>query len=318
MYIDKNFENHSKEIIEIAYQSYSKEIDTHPVVLLKPYEDYQIILEQELKNINGLVCGEDEKCLGYLLYNKWEENGETYCSIPEWGYGAIEEKREKIISRLFQALADELVGEKTVHFSMNVYAHDTKIQRLFSFLEFGTQAEVGICRLEGMGSKDDVHIREISKKELASRWDEIWSLLEQLINHLKRSPVFYGGEEFTEEVYREFFADAGTRVYIAEKDGKVIGLIEANVDTISQVFSDGEAANVGEVYVLPEYRGTAVAQELLGYACKDLAKDGYRYAWVEHGTANPNARYFWNKYFTTYRYEMIRTVYRKSPNKEDK
>ena len=308
MYIDKNFENHSKEIIEIAYQSYSKEIDTHPVVLLKPYEDYQIILEQDLKNINGLVCVEDDKCLGCLLYNKWEENGETYCSIPEWGYGAIEEKREKIISRLFQALADELVGEKTVHFSMNVYAHDIEIQRLFSFLEFGTQAEVGICRLEGMGSKDDVHIREISKKELASRWDEIWSLLEQLINHLKKSPVFYGGEEFTEEVYCEFFADAGTRVYIAEKDGKMIGLIEANGDTILQVFSDGEAANVGEVFVLPEYRGISVAQELLSYACDDLAKYGYQYAWVEHGTANPNARYFWNKYFATYRYEMIRTI----------
>lgn len=308
MYIDKNIQNHSEAIATLAYESYKNEIETHANVFLKTYEDYCDFMKQELSTINGLMCVEDEKCLGYLLYNKWEENGETYCSIPEWGYGAIEEKREKIISRLFQALADELVGEKTVHFSMNVYAHDIEIQRLFSFLEFGTQAEVGICRLEGMGSKDDVHIREISKKELASRWDEIWSLLEQLINHLKRSPVFYGGEEFTEEVYCEFFADAGTRVYIAEKDGKMIGLIEANGDAILQVFSDGEAANVGEVFVLPEYRGISVAQELLSYACDDLAKYGYQYAWVEHGTANPNARYFWNKYFATYRYEMIRTI----------
>ena len=318
MYVSKDIQNYSESITKITYESYKKEIETHAGVFLKTYEGYCDFMKQELSTINGLVCVEDEKCLGYLLYNKWEENGETYCSIPEWGYGAIEEKREKIISRLFQTLADELVGEKTVHFSMNVYAHDIEIQRLFSFLEFGTQAEVGICRLEGMGSKDDVHIREISKKELASRWDEIWSLLEQLINHLKNSPVFYGGEEFTEEVYCEFFADAGTRVYIAEKDGKMIGLIEANGDTILQVFSDGEAANVGEVFVLPEYRGISVAQELLSYACDDLAKYGYQYAWVEHGTANPNARYFWNKYFTTYRYEMIRTVYGKSPDKEDK
>lgn len=318
MYIDKNIQNHSEAIAKPAYESYRKEIETHADVFLKPYEDYCDFMKQELSAINGLVCMEDEKCLGYLLYNKWEENGETYCSIPEWGYGATKEKREKIISRLFQALADELVGEKTVHFSMNVYAHDTKIQRLFSFLEFGTQAEVGICKIEDIGVEKTVHVRKISKDELADRWDEVWSLLEQLINHLKKSPVFYGGEEFTEEVYREFFADAGTRVYIAEKDGKVIGLIEANADTISQVFSDGEAANVGEVYVLPEYRGTAVAQEVLSYACKDLAKDGYRYAWVEHGTANPNARYFWNKYFATYRYEMVRTVYGQSPDKEDK
>lgn len=315
---DMNLENCSKEIMEIAYKSYMKEMEKHSGVLLKPYEEYQVFLKQELNNTNGFVCMEDEICLGYLLYNKWEENEEIHCSIPEWGYGATKEKREKIISRLFQALADELVGEKTVHFSMNVYAHDTKIQRLFSFLEFGTQAEVGICKIEDIGVEKTVRVRKISKDELADRWDEVWSLLEQLINHLKKSPVFYGGEEFTEEVYREFFADAGTRVYIAEKDGKVIGLIEANVDTISQVFSDGEAANVGEVYVLPEYRGTVVGQELLSYACKDLAKDGYWYAWVEHGTANPNARYFWNKHFATYRYEMIRTVYGRALDKEDK
>lgn len=318
MYIGKNIQNHSEAIAKLAYESYKNEIETHADVFLKTYEDYCDFMKQELSAINGLVCMEDEKCLGYLLYNKWEENGETYCSIPEWGYSATKEKREKIISRLFQTLADELVGEKTVHFSMNVYAHDAEIQRLFSFLEFGTQAEVGICKIEDIGVEKTVRVRKISKDELADRWDEIWSLLEQLINHLKKSPVFYGCEEFMEEVYSEFFADAGTRVFIAEKDGKVIGLIEANEDTIPQVFSDGEAANVGEVYVLPEYRGTVVAQELLSYACKDLEKDGYRYAWVEHGTANPNARYFWNKYFTTCRYEMIRMIAGRPSDKEDK
>lgn len=318
MYIDKNIQNHSEAITKLAYVSYKKEIETHPGVLLKTYEDYCHFMKQELSTINGLVYMEDEICLGYLLYNKWDENEEIHCSIPEWGYGAIEEKREKTISRLLQALADELVGEKTVHFSMNVYAHDIEMQRLFSFLEFGTQAEVGICKIEDIGVEKTVRIRKISKDELADRWDEIWSLLEQLINHLKKSPVFYAGEEFTEEVYRDFFADVGTRVFIAEKDGKIIGLIEANEDTIPQVFSDDEAANVGEVYVLPEYRGTVVAQELFSYACTDLAKDGYRYAWVEHGTANPNARYFWNKYFTTCRYEMIRMIAGRPSDKEDK
>lgn len=30
--------------------------------------------------------------------------------------------------------------------------------------------------------------------------------------------------------------------------------------------------------------------------------------WVEHGTANPNARGFWKKYFKTYQYELVRTI----------
>lgn len=318
MYISKEIQNYSEPLSKIAYESYKKEIISNPGMLLKPYEEYRVIFEQELNSISGFVGMEDEECLGYLMYTTWEENGENYCRIPEWGYGAAEEKREKIISRLFQTLADELAGEKPVHFSMNVYAYDTEIQRLFSFLQFGTQAEVGICKLENMGVEKTACVRKILKDELADRWAEVWKLLSQLINHLKKSPVFYGGEEFTEEVYREFFADEGTRVYIAEEDGKIIGLIEANEDTIPQVFSDGEAANVGEVYVLPEYRGTAVARELLGFACRDLIKSGYCFAWVEHGTANPNARYFWNKYFATYRYEMIRTIAGSPSDKEDK
>lgn len=318
MYISKEIQNYSESLYQIAYEGYKKEIAIHQGMLLKPYEEYRVIFEHELNAINGFVCIEDEECLGYLLYITWEEKGEICCRIPEWGYGAIGEKREKIISRLFQALADELAGEEPVHFSVNVYAHDTEIQRLFSFLEFGTQAEAGIRKMENLNKEKGGYVRKISKDELARRWDEVWSLLAQLINHLKKSPVFYGGEEFTEEVYREFFADEGTRVYIAEKDGKIIGLIEANEDTIPQIFSDGEAANVGEVYVLPEYRRTSVAQELLSYVCKDLAKNGYQYAWVEHGTANPNARYFWNKYFATYRYEMIRTIAGSPSDKEDK
>ena len=102
MYIDRSIKNYSEAIAKPAYESYKKQIETHPGIFLKMYEEYSVFMKQELSAINGLVCMEDEKCLGYLLYNKWEENGETHCRIPEWGYGATKEKREKIISRLFQ------------------------------------------------------------------------------------------------------------------------------------------------------------------------------------------------------------------------
>lgn len=39
--------------------------------------------------------------------------------------------------------------------------------------------------------------------------------------------------------------------------------------------------------------------------------------WVEHGTANPNARGFWNKYFDTYRYELIREIKNTRSNCDD-
>lgn len=198
--------------------------------------------------------------------------------------------------------------EKTVIFSVNLYAHDVEIQRLFSYMEFGIQAETEIRFLKKADNLNGVEIKELSKGEMENRWKEIWGLLAQLIHHLEKSPVFYPGEEFTEEVYREFFEDEGTRVYIAEEEGKIIGLFESNVDNIPLIFAEHEAANVGEAFVLPEYRGNGIAEALLYYVEQDLLRGNYHYAWVEHGTANPNARYFWNKYFTTYKYEMIRKI----------
>lgn len=68
------------------------------------------------------------------------------------------------------------------------------------------------------------------------------------------------------------------------------------------------SVNVGEIYVMPQYRGTKLSEQLLNMAIKRAKQAGYVYMWVEHGTANPNARGFWNKYFETYQYELTRVV----------
>ena len=90
----------------------------------------------------------------------------------------------------------------------------------------------------------------------------------------------------------------------------LIGLIEANSENIWYLSSDIPILNVGEIYVNPAYRGKKLAQALLH--CVDLALqvDGVEYEWVEHGTANPTARGFWNKYFETMEYEFVRMIER--------
>ena len=51
-----------------------------------------------------------------------------------------------------------------------------------------------------------------------------------------------------------------------------------------------------------------LAKVMLDYVSDILAKADAHRLWVENGTANPNARGFWNKYFTTYGYTMIRDI----------
>lgn len=307
MEISKNIQLFWNDIFKMAYESYKNELSFFHDVPLKSFEDFNGYMNESMDGIKGLVYLEEGKCTAFLLYNVWEDNGERYCSVPEWGYGSVSRDREKAICRLFQDLASDVVTDRTANFSVHFYAHDMEIQRLFSYMEFGIQAETGICALDDTNITTE-GIRELKKEEIVSRWKEIWCLLEQLIHHLQKSPIFYLGEEFTEEVYKEFFTDLGTRVFVAEENDEIIGLIEANTDNIPLLFSDRQAANVGEVYVLPQYRGKNVSTALLDYAKQKLFLDNYQYAWVEHGTANPNARYFWNRYFATYKYEMIRRI----------
>lgn len=308
MIIDRDINKYEEDIVRLSLEGYQKEFKSLKFLPEKSISAYQQYLLNQLKDMKGLVCLEDGRCIAYLLYGIWEEASDLYCSIPEWGYGAAAESREKAIGYLFQVLAEALVNDKAVNFSIQIYAHDIEIQRLFSYMQFGMQAETGIRLLEKADNLSNIKISELTKEDIVNRWNEIWGLLDKLINHLKLSPVFYPGEEFTEEVYREFFEDAGTRLFVAEEGHEMIGLIEANADSIPLIFSDNEAANVGEAYVLPEYRGQNIAQALLNYVSEALLQDKYHYAWVEHGTANPNARYFWNKYFTTYKYEMVRKI----------
>lgn len=310
MKISKDIHSFWKDIFKISYENYKKELETFKYVSAKTFEDYTRYLNENIDGINGLVYLEDGECIGFLLYHVREENGERHCVIPEWGYGSAGQDSEKTISFLFQALASDVVLDKTVNFSVHLYAHDMEIQRLFSYMEFGIQAETGICILSDTDAIDTECVRELKREEIENRWTEIWNLLEQLIRHLRISPVFYPGEEFTQEIYKEFFTDVNTRVFVAEKEDEIIGVIEANADNIPLLFTEKEAANVGEVYVLPKYRGTGIAPALLRYVNQELLRSNYKFAWVEHGTANPNARGFWNRYFDTYKYEMIRRINR--------
>lgn len=306
--ISSEFMKYKKEILALASSNYFNELTDFETLRLNDCNEIQAFIEEKMNNMQGIIYLEEGVCRGYLLYHLWEEDKVVHCNIPVWGYGTDVENRMKIVSFLFQELARQLVNGKSVLFSIHIYAQDLEIQKLFSCMEFGIQAETGVRLLKKHYINKNHSIRKIEISEIRKRWAEIWSLLSKLIMHLKESPIFYPCNEFTEEVYKAFFEDKGTSVFIAEENGRIIGLIETNSEKNEFIFGKESSANVGEAFVLPEYRGTNLAESLLFYAENDLIMNHCFYDWVEHGTANPNARGFWGKYFTTYEYEFVRYI----------
>ncbi|MDD6805011.1 MAG: GNAT family N-acetyltransferase [Clostridiales bacterium] len=74
------------------------------------------------------------------------------------------------------------------------------------------------------------------------------------------------GEEFTEEIYKEFFMGSDLELIGAFADGKLVGIIEWNHEENDFLEGKSNSVNVGEIYVYPAYRGTGLSETLLRFA----------------------------------------------------
>lgn len=310
MEILKKKEGYEEKILELLYAKYEIQMQHFKAVHLMSKEIFKAFYINQMQEAEALLVIQNEELVGVLFYFTWQEGETRYCEIPLIGYAAKQENEEKYIGILFQKLAEKYVNAGKTNFSIHVYAQDEKIKQLFSYMQFGMMAESGIRKIpERYDARTSYTIKTLNKDELTVRWHEVWQLTKCIIDHLKESPIFYSGAEFTEEVYQEFFMDLGTSVHIAfDENNQMIGMIESNIEEKSFVFGNEKSINVGEVYVRDEYRGGGLAQDLLDFAESYERNHGAIWSWVEHGTANPNARGFWNKYFETYTYEMVRSI----------
>lgn len=269
------------------------------------YERFAEVFGARLSKMNRAVV--DDSCgQGVMHWFAYEEGESRVCVIPAWGWWA---SSEWALITLFSRISAPLAAEMDTCFQIHLYAGDRQAQRIFAMMQFGYMAETGILKMD-LPHPDplpNVGIRTLSREEITEKWDEIWALTGAILEHLRQAPVFYPCGEFSEEMYRDFFMDKDTHLHGAfDADGRLIGMIETNAEASQMVGS--ESANVGEIYVIPEYRGTGLADALLAFAVSFARKQGIEYLWVEHGTANPNARHFWGKYFEACEYEMDRTI----------
>lgn len=276
-------------------------------------------LEQEVEGLfecqKGIMAIKGDSLVGYLAFwTPYEVDNEGYKAAfsPLCGYGIVNgENRERLMGRLFQKCAELFLKEKVKSYEIKVYAHDQKVLTSYIFNQFGI-----ICA-EGMRNVDDpidtkenqgIVFEEVDKEPLVRYEESMVALYRKLVLHLRKSPTFYPGNEFTDEGYKDYIRDTSTRVFIAKENEKVIGILDSSYDDSCFMTKKTQIVNVGDIYVLEEYRGKKIAQGLLQFANDQLRADGIEKLWVEHGTTNPNARGFWDKYFEVYSYNLTREL----------
>lgn len=304
-FLHKNASELRMEELDLLYLPYRKE--------MKFLKGFPVLSPEEFRCLL-LSCGSayqvlegisDDKTVALLLYCL-SEGEKNILEIPVFGYYY---RNIRDFSRLFDELLREFVQKSTAIY-LSGYCHDKELYRFLTLTQFGVSMEYCVRKICPISHRSCPYpIVSLSKKEIEENWAEIWTLVRSIIDHLKESPVFYFGDEFTEEAYHEFFLDDSLSLYVAkDENGRFIGLIESNGESEDFILSNIPNRNVGEVVVLEKYRGTGLAEALLAALEKGLSVNGISYSWVNHGTANPNAMGFWDKYFKPYRYEFERKI----------
>ena len=253
------------------------------------------------------VAFENDIVVGFLAFDK----GKSDATSPLYGYGINHANRGEIISKLFQSTASDLCENYIQRFWVNVYAHDSEVLWTYIMSAFsmdvtdvvrdtGVPVEARTCKYT---------FKEINRTELLNHKFDVIELYRNLINHLRVSPVFYNCKYFLpiEDRFEDFLSD-NMRVFAVFDGGKLIGMVNAEPPDKGFAIEDTDAMSLGDLFVASLYRRNGIGVALLNYANNELLKSGIERIFVTHGTINPTARGFWDKYFTNYSYTMTRQI----------
>ncbi len=335
-----------EDCVNIAFNQYCKEQKLVAALYDKDYKKEIYKLVQATSECgNGVMAFEEDKLVGYLAFSGiWEETVGSdiinAIACPLCGYGISEGyDRAKVVSLMFQ-YASEILCEKAVAlYNIKVYAHDTEVIASYVLNNFGilctdairstdsTVCSIGstdsVMDIESLTSTDSLATtgspistnsagkyvyKELSKEEINKNEEELLKLWRALVKHLRTSPTYYPGEEFTNDAYLEYIHDENTRLFVAKDDENTIGMMDVSRDGNSFINRECDTMNVGDLFFKPNYRGHQAAEGLLSYVNDTLRKEGVKRIWVEHGTTNPTAQRFWGKYFCRFTYTLTREI----------
>lgn len=306
---------HVDKVIEMALENYFLERASANGLSEGVNKDFfKMELERLMSKGTGRIAFENDTPVGFLAFGEIFEvrSGIKETTSPLWGYGIRHDKRGEIIGRLFQEVATELCRNFAQSLRVLVYAHDAEVVWTYLMSSFAMDM-TGVVRdtsspIEA-ASPDNYLFKEISKYELLDLKHEVIELYRSLINHLRVSPVFYPCYEYLPVENRfEDFLDDKMRVFALFDGNRLVGMVDSEPVDYGFAEDDTEACNLGDIFIEPEYRELGLAATLLKFANDELKKDRIKRLFVVHGTVNPTARGFWDKYFTNYSYMMTRWI----------
>lgn len=312
MIIEKINNNYIEEMASIALAEYREECSIVHELPRKDYKDlFCDLLSNMVGNNLGFVALDKSKVVGFITcHGPIESFFGTVKGVfsPIHGHAAIKDNREKIYSMLYQYAAKSWVEQDIFTHAISVYAHNQVAINTFFHNGFGMRCVDAITPVNNdeilFEAKPNVKMKEITINEIASLLD----LKNELVLHMKKSPIFMPISLFGIEKFKEQSIKRNSRFFTANIEGKVVGYVEIMQAGENFTCYDNETMNICGAYIYPKYRGTGIYRNLIAYMIEKLKDENYKRCGVDFESINPNANKFWVKYFTPYTYSLVRRI----------
>jgi GNAT superfamily N-acetyltransferase len=213
--------------------------------------------------------------------------------------------RNKLASRLFEAVAADIIADGISSLALTRYAHDEEVGNSFIMNGFGIRCSDAILKLGTRNRISDLQGNITFKELIKEEKQEITGLYRELIRHLSAAPVFYPSDLSRTE---HWFSEDGIRVIAAKEKDKTIGYMAFTGSGETFISESENMYNICGAYVEREHQNKGIAQQLLEYICGISEKEGMEYLGVDCETLNPTALRFWGKYFKSYTYSYARRI----------
>lgn len=308
--IEKFTEKHISEAVKLALGELEAERKYCPDL---PAENFGESLTGVIGWLSSQPFGKaavcDGKLVGYLLFaGPWDGFfGDVKGVFSPLGGSAFSyeyKNRGRLASQLFSSAAEDFVKNGAYSCALSRYAHDEETAKSFVLNGFGIRCSDAVREVSKLTlpyGSDGISFSELPLSE----FERIRNLRNGLVKHLENAPIFCPTDM---ERYEQWFHKENMRVFVAKKDGEIIGFISLDDEAENFITEYDNMKNICGAYFDENYRGKGIAQGLLGFIRDTLKSEGVTHLGVDCETLNPTALNFWGKYFVPYTYSFARRI----------
>ena len=134
--------------------------------------------------------------------------------------------------------------------------------------------------------QDIEKLKEIAKRTFIETYSSVNSK-ENMTNYLEN--------KFSTEELKTELNDKNSEFYFSEFGGKIIGYLKVNTGQSQSVIKDKNALEIERIYVLKEFYGKKVGQNLYKKAIKLAKEKNAEFVWLSVWEENPRAIRFYEK-----------------------